>query len=104
MPLDLRRFEAIDWDDEDDEDGNLAHCLRHGVDERVVAEVLGGRPTEVRMKLKTAEYAIVGSDRAGVVWIILFDVSFKRGDWLRPITGWRAGKAEIAEWRRAVGG
>lgn len=68
------------------------------------AEVLGGRPVEVRMKLKTAEYAIVGSDRAGVVWIILFDVSFKRGDWLRPITGWRAGKAEIAEWRRAIGG
>ena len=33
-------FETIEWDDEEDPDGNLAHCLRHGVDEQVVAEVL----------------------------------------------------------------
>jgi len=33
-------FELIDWDDEDDVRGNLSHCLRHEVDERVVAGVL----------------------------------------------------------------
>jgi hypothetical protein len=24
------RFEVIDWDDEEEERGNLCHCLRHG--------------------------------------------------------------------------
>lgn len=104
MPLDLRRFEAIDWDDEEDDDGNLAHCLRHDVDERVVDEVLSRQPVEVRMKLKTAEYTIVGPDRGDNHWTILFDTSFKRGDWLRPVTGWRSSRSEIAEWAKAVGG
>ncbi len=39
-------YEAIDWDDEDDEDGNLQHCLRHGVDEAVVGEVLATHPVK----------------------------------------------------------
>lgn len=104
MGLDLGRFEAIDWDEEEDGDGNLAHCLRHGVDERVVEQVLGGRPVEVTMRLHTAEFAVVGPDLGGTHWTILFDSSFKRGDWLRPITGWRATNTEIAEWRRAIGG
>jgi hypothetical protein len=33
MVVDLSGFEAVDWDDEEDEDGNLAHCLRHGINE-----------------------------------------------------------------------
>lgn len=102
--MDLRRFEAIDWDDEEDEDGNLAHCLRHGVDERVIDEVLRGRPVEVKMRLQTAEYALVGPDEGGTHWTVLFDTSHKRGDWLRPITGWRSTPNEVAEWNRQAGG
>lgn len=99
----LLGFEAIDWDEEDDPDGNLAHCLRHGVDECTVDEILGGSPVQIKMKLQSAEYSIVGPDRTGRFWTILFDTSFKRGDWLRPITGWRSTPRQIKEWRRAKG-
>jgi hypothetical protein len=77
--VNLWDVEAIDWDDEEDEDGNLAHCLRHGIDEQVVTEVLAERPVEVKMKAVTAEFVVVGPDRGGRVWTILFDWSFKRG-------------------------
>jgi len=101
--MELGDFEAIDWDDEDDPDGNLAHCLRHGVDEAVVGQVLANAPVEIKMKLQTARFVVVGPDSAGKMWTILFDSSFKRGDWLRPITGWRSEPQEISEWRRARG-
>jgi hypothetical protein len=98
--MNLWDFEAIDWDDDEDEDGNLAHCRENGVNERVVDEVLREEPVEIRMKLQTAEFAIVGPDKGGGFWTILFDWSFKRGDWLRPITGWSAEPEEIKEWER----
>ena len=55
-------WEAIDWDDEEDEDGNLAHCLRHGVDEAVVDGVLRERPVEIKLRPVYAEYVIAGPD------------------------------------------
>ena len=99
--MDLSQFEAIDWDEEDDESGNLAHCLRHGVDELVVEEVLRGTPAQVRMNVDTAGFAVVGPDDGGRFWTLLFDVSYKRDDWLRPITGWRSTNSEMREWERA---
>ena len=96
-------FERIDWDDEDEEDGNLAHCLAHGVDEAVVDEVLSEHPVEVKMKLKSADFAIVGPDTAGQFWTLLFDRSDKRQEWLRPITGWQAKQMEVAKWQQATG-
>jgi len=101
--VNLWDFEAIDWDDEEDEDGNLVHCLRHGIDEQVVYEVLEGAPAMVKMKVVTAEFAVVGPDRGGRMWTILFDWSFKRGDWLRPVTGWQSEPEEVRAWRRARG-
>lgn len=98
--MNLWDFEAIDWDDDEDDDGNLAHCLRHGVDERVVDDVLSGEPVDIKMKLVTAEFSIVGPDRGGQLWTLLFNRSFKRGDWLRPVTGWRSDATEVAEWNR----
>lgn len=101
--MNLWDFEAIDWDDEEDEEGNLAHCLRHGVDERVVDDVLREAPVEVKVNTKTAEIVVVGPDRGGTYWTLFFDWSFKREDWLRPITGREAKPDEIREWRRARG-
>lgn len=98
--MNLWDFEAIDWDDEEDEEGNLAHCLRHGIDERVVDSVLSEEPVEIKMRVEIADFAIVGPDRGGQMWTLLFDWSFKRGDWLRPVTGWRSELEEIAEWER----
>lgn len=94
-------FEEIDWDPEEDEDGNLAHCLRHGVDEQVVDHVLGFRPVKISMCLVTAELAIVGPEEdSGTFWTLLFDRSYKRGDWLRPVTGWKSEPEEIDAWNR----
>jgi hypothetical protein len=105
--MDLSKYEAIDWDDEDeepDEKNNLLHCLRHGVDEQVVYEVLAGEPVEIKLKLVTAEGVFTGPDRSRTqMWTLLFDTSYKRGDWLRPVTGWKAKPAEIAEWERVKG-
>ena len=101
--MNLHEFESIDWDEEEDEDGNLAHCLRHGVNERVVEEVLSGQPVQIRMKLQTATFVVVGPDRSGRMWTILFDRSYKRGDWLRPVTGWESTPREAQEWTRTRG-
>lgn len=101
--MDLSGFEAVDWDDEEDDDGNLAHCLRHGIDELVVDEVLAEAPAEIKMKVETAEFVLIGPDRGGKMWTILFDRSYKRGDWLRPITGWPSEPREVKAWKRARG-
>jgi hypothetical protein len=68
-----------------------------------VAEVLAGQPTEISMRLETAEFAVVGPDEHGQLWTILFDTSWKRGDWLRPITGWKSKPAEESAWRKTMG-
>jgi len=101
--LDLYAWEAIDWDDPDDEDGNLVHCLAHGVDEDVVDGILASHPVEVKMNLISAEFAVVGPERSwSAMWTILFATSYKRGDWLRPVTGWQAKPGEIAQWEAAT--
>lgn len=102
--MELSAFEAIDRDDEEDEEGNLAHCLRHGVTERVVEEVLSEDPVEVRLRLEHAEMTVVGPDRSqGQLWTLLFATSYKRGDWLRPVTGWRSKRGEVVAWEQATG-
>jgi hypothetical protein len=101
--LDLGQFSAIDWDDEADDEGNLAHCLRHGVDERTVDDVLSQDPVQIDIPLQTAEIVICGPARSGMMWTLLFAVSYKRQDWLRPVTGWEAKPPEIRLWKIARG-
>jgi len=97
-------FELIDWDDEEDVRGNLAHCLRHEVDERVVAGVLGGAPVEISLQAVTAEFVVIGPDGEWAqLWTLLFARSYKDSRWLRPVTGWRSKSREIKEWERASG-
>ncbi len=98
--MNLWDFEAIEWDSEDDEYGNLRHCLDNGIDEQVVWQVLSEEPVEVKMELETAEIAIVGPDKGRTMWTLLFRWSDFRGDWLRPVTGWLAEPEEITEWKR----
>lgn len=103
-PLDLDDYDAIDWDSEDDPTGNHAHCAEHGVDERVVDEVLSGDWVDIEIPVDTAEFAVVGPNAKGnFMWTLLFDTSWKRGDWLRPVTGWDARPKDIREWERATG-
>lgn len=103
MALDLAYYQAIDWDPEEDPEGNLAHCARTGHlgpnPERVVFEVLSEEPVEFKMKVHTAEFAVVGPDRSrAAFWVILLDTSHKRGDFLRPVTGWPASRTERQAW------
>lgn len=59
---------------------------------------------EVRIRLETAEFAIVGPDeRRQRLWTILFDTSSRRGDWLRPITGWQSKAKEERLWTQITG-
>jgi hypothetical protein len=97
--FDPYEWEAIDWDDREDEEGNYAHCLRHGVDEEVVDDVLRERPVEVKLSPVWAEFVLAGPDGAwSTLWTLLFDRSWKRGDWLRPVTGWKSKTAEVRQW------
>lgn len=99
--FDPHEFDQIDWDDIEAEGSNLAHCLEHGVDEQVVDEVLREHPVEVKLSLISAEYSIVGPDTGfSTLWTLLFDHSYKRGDWLRPVTGWRSKPNEIEAWQK----
>jgi hypothetical protein len=105
VAIDLSRFHEIDWDPEYDPDGNLVHCQRAerlGPNPyRVVHEVLSEEPVDLKMRLETAEFAIVGPDRSrSTWWTVLLRTSPKRSDWLRPVTGWRAEPPERQEWER----
>jgi hypothetical protein len=109
--LDVYRYEIIDWDDPevdpDPETNNLLHCQqadRLGAQaELIVYEILyEGWGVEVNFKVQTAEYAVVGLALSNI-WLLLLEDSPKRGDWLRPVTGWPAEPAEIRAWEQATG-
>ena len=103
-PLNLEYFDAIDWDSIEAEGSNLAKCMSRGIDEGVVWEVLEGDWVDVEMPVETAEFAIVGpSEEHNRMWTLLFATSSKRGDWLRPVTGWPSDSREVAEWRNQTG-
>ena len=104
-PLSLDDFEdALEWDPEEWERGNLAHCLDHGIDEQVVEEVLYGEWVNIEIPVDTAEFAIVGPNLAwNFMWTLLFATSQMRGDRLRPVTGWDSRPREIREWERITG-
>ena len=58
---------------------------------------------EIKLAVKTAEGAFVGPNRArNQLWTLLSDTSYKRGGWLRPVTGCKAKPAEIREWEQAT--
>jgi hypothetical protein len=108
--LDIYRYEIMDWDDPeldpDPETNNLLHCQQADhlgeQAELIVAEVFLGDWVEVRFKMQTAEYAVVGVALSDI-WLILLEDSPKRGDSLRPVTGWPAEVAEIRQWEKLTG-
>jgi hypothetical protein len=106
MALNLSRFHGVEWDDEDEPRSNLVHCRRPQhlgpYLRRVVHEVLSEAPAELKMTVRRAAFAVVGPDRStSTLWVVLLDVSARRGDHLRPVTGWRAGPDEKRAWRYA---
>lgn len=104
-PLNLNDFDALDWDEEDAQGSNLAHILEHDIDDVAVEDVLADDEwISIEMTVHTAEFAIVGPDRRrGRMLTLLFDTSWKQGNWLRPVTGWESEPPELLEWERVTG-
>jgi hypothetical protein len=103
-PLNLDDFDALDWDEEDTQGSNLAHILEHDIDDVAVEDVLADDWVSIEMTVHTAEFAIVGPDRRwGRMLTLLFDTSWKQGNWLRPVTGWESESPELLEWERVTG-
>jgi hypothetical protein len=103
-PLDPEDFDELDWDDEDVPGSNLAHILEHDIDDVAVEDVLADDWINVEMIVHTAEFAIVGPDRRwNRMLTLLFDTSWKQGNWLRPVTGWESESPELLEWERVTG-
>jgi hypothetical protein len=103
-PLNLEDFDTIDWDPTEVEGSNLAKCMKRGIDEAVVWEVLEGDWVDVEMPVNTAEFVVVGpNEERNRMWTLLFVTSPRRGDWLRPVTGWPSDNDEIAEWKNKTG-
>ena len=106
--MQLSDYEALDLDEEDDEGGNFQHCLGEdhlGNDpKQVVDELLAEQPIVSKVRVASAEFAVTGpnADR-NMLWTVVFATSGRRGDWLRPVTGWRARPAHIREWEQATG-
>lgn len=109
--LDIHRYELIDWDepeiDDDPETNNLLHCQQPdhlGMQAEMIVYTIfyDGFWAEISFKTQTAQYAVVGVALANV-WLVLLEDSDKRGDWLRPVTGWPAERPEIREWEKATG-
>ena len=108
--LDVYKYEIIDWDDPevdpDPETNNLLHCQQAdhlGTQaELIVFELFRGDWAEVQFRMQTAEYAVVGV-ALSEIWLVLLEDSPKRGDWLRPVTGWPAEIAETRAWERLTG-
>jgi hypothetical protein len=106
--MQLSDYEALDWDEEDDEGGNFQHCLGEdhlGNDpNQVVDELLAEQPIVSKVRVASAELAVTrpNADR-NMLWTVVFATSGRRGDWLRPVTGWRARPAHIRGWEQATG-
>ena len=101
-PLNLDDFDDnIDWDAIEAANSNLAKCIKRGIDEFVVAEVLEGDWVSVTRPVETAEFVVVGPDEdRNQMWTLLLATSSVRSDWLRPVTGWPSDDGEISEWER----
>lgn len=103
-PLNLDDFDALDWDEEDAEGSNLCHILEHDIDEVAVEDVLADYWISIEMTVYTAEFTIVGPDRRwNRMLTLLFDTSWKQGNWLRPVTRWESELPELLEWERVMG-
>jgi len=108
--LDIYRYEIIDWDDPEvdpsPETNNLLHCQQAdhlgSQAELIVYEVFCGYWAEIQFRTKTAQYTVVGMALSSV-WLLLLSDSHKRSDWLRPISGWPAERAEIRAWEQTTG-
>jgi uncharacterized DUF497 family protein len=82
----VSRTVEFDWDVH-----NLKHLAKHGISRLDSEDVLSGNHILVEYQMEGDEerWIAVGATRAGRILEIVFAV---RGEAIRPITGWPAGK------------
>lgn len=99
---------GLDWDDEDDPDGNVQHIAKHHVTPSEVREVLEGAPVffPVPEDGPNPVFVAVGMTAAGrllEVWGIYFEQPPKHG-WWHTVTAMDARPHQRALWSRERGG
>lgn len=108
---------GFDWDDEDDEDGNVAHILRHDVRLQEVEQVLRWDPMWIPEKKHDPqaaenEWMILGTTKSGRILRVhgcIYEDPPRKG-WWRTFTAFEAPAAnrrQYESWKagqRAKGG
>lgn len=96
------RIKGLDWDDENDPEGNVQHIAKHGVTPREVSEVLESGPAVFLLEMETEEgspyYVVVGYTAEGRM-LEVYGVLYKAP----PVDGfWHTATAMDArrQWRQ----
>ena len=93
----MRYGVEFDWDDHNDK-----HLAKHGISRLDAGDVLSGNHIllEYQMEGDEERWIAVGATRPGRILEIVFAV---RGEAIRPITGWPAGKEMYDDFVREWG-
>ena len=79
-------FHSIIWDLDDDPDGNVQHCLDHGVTQDEVEEVVASPSSRRGVSRSSGRPAIFGDTRAGRHLIVIYDLIDE--DTIYPVTAY----------------
>lgn len=66
-------FDSIFWDTDDEPDGNVQHCLAHGVTKEEIEEVVQNPLSRRGVSRTSGRPAIFGDTRAGRHLIVVFE-------------------------------
>ncbi len=78
-------YRAILWDMDDDPDGNVQHCLEHGITKEEVDEVLQ-HPTDADVSRSSGRPVVFGDTDAGRHLMVVYETIDE--DTVYPITAY----------------
>ncbi len=104
----LPNITGLDWDDDQDAEGNVRHLARHQVSVGEVAEVMTSAPVFVRVETEgnNPYFVAIGHTASGrllEIWSIYYESPPKAG-WWRTVTALDAGPDQCALWNKERGG
>ena len=99
---------GLDWDDDQDAEGNVRHIARHKGSVGEVTEVMTSAPVFVRVETEgdNPYFVAIGHTASGrllEVWGIYYESPPKAG-WWRTVTAMKARPAQRALWNKERGG
>lgn len=95
---------SLDWDDDQDDEGNVRHIARHKVSVGEVAEVMTSAPVFVRVETEgdNPYFVAIGHTASGrflEIWGIYYE-----SHWWRTVTALDARPNQRALWNQERGG